>query len=217
MVDELEAETMMSALKNSKHEAFARARFRGLTVPEAYREAGYSGKGAHNSTMMNRRKDVRARVAELHQEAADALAYEKLDAVKDLVAIIRARPSEARKGHPLAEGRWCRTGRFYRFPDKLEALAQLIRLMGWDEPVKVKVEASAGGTGNGDAERRREEAPRVWQPVKFWPVNWEPEKEVDENDKLQSTNHHEGGVSDETGEKVGCAALNGDALDFCDV
>jgi hypothetical protein len=129
----------MSALKNPRHEVFALARFRGLTVPEAYREAGYSGKGGHHCTVMNRRADVRARIAELHQGVAERIAYEKLDAVKDLVMIIRALPSEARKGHPLAEGRWSSKGRFYRFPDKLEALAQLIRLMGWDEPVKVNV------------------------------------------------------------------------------
>jgi hypothetical protein len=190
----------MSALKNLRHEAFARARFRGLTVPEAYREAGYAGKGDHNCTVMNRRADVRARVAELHQEVADALAYEKLDAVKDLVAIIRALPSEACKGHPLAEGRWSRTGRFYRFPDKLEALAQLIRLMGWDEPVKVEASATVS------AERPRdtmiellEEVRKPKPPVKFWPVNWEPaqgaenEEEEEENDKLQSTNHNEVG------------------------
>jgi hypothetical protein len=191
-------EMIMSALKNPRHEAFALARFRGLTVPEAYREAGYVGKGDHNCTVVNRRADVRARVAELHQGVAERIAYEKLDAVKDLVTIIRALPSEARKGHPLAEGRWSSAGRFYRFPDKLEALAQLIRLMGWDEPVKVDASATVGTNAEPPRDTFVELLASIrkgpQKPVKFWPVSWEPEAtETGEKDKLQNTNCNEEG------------------------
>jgi hypothetical protein len=182
----------MSALKNPRHEVFALARFRALTVPEAYREAGYEGKGDHNCTVVNRRADVRARIAELHQGVAERIAYEKLDAVKDLVTIIRALPSEARKGHPLAEGRWSSKGRFYRFPDKLEALAQLIRLMGWDEPVKVETSEAADNAAMTELLSSIRKAPVP--EGKFWPVNWEPEtEETGEKDKLQNTNRNEEG------------------------
>ena len=160
-------------------------------MPEAYREAGYVGKGDHNCTVVNRRADVRARVAELHKDVADRIAYEKLDAVKDLVTIIRALPSEARKGHPLAEGRWSSKGRFYRFPDKLEALAQLIRLMGWDEPMKVEASATLGANAEAPKDTFVELLASIRKnppKVKFWPVNWEPEaQETEERDKLQNT------------------------------
>src|SRR5436190_4820419 len=130
----------MSALLNPRHEAFAQARFNGMPVMEAYRAAGYEGETAPVASKISQHPEVKARLMELHNAAAKVMAYERLDAIKDLVAIIKARPSEAAKDHPLCEVRTGRNGEYHRFPSKLRAMARLVKIMGWDEPLKVEIE-----------------------------------------------------------------------------
>lgn len=130
----------MSALLNPRHEAFARARFSGVPVMEAYRAAGYEGETAPVASKVSQHPEVKARLMELHNAAAKIMAYERLDAIKDLVTIIKARPSEAAADHPLCEVRAGRNGEYHRFPSKLRAMARLVKIMGWEEPLKVEVE-----------------------------------------------------------------------------
>jgi hypothetical protein len=123
----------MSILTNTRHEAFAQARFSGMSVMDAYRAAGYAGHCPKVASSISQHPDVRDRLMELHNAAGTIVAYERLDAVRDLVTIIKAAPSEASEHHPLCEKRSSRHGHYHRFPPKLRALARLIRIMGWDE------------------------------------------------------------------------------------
>jgi hypothetical protein len=120
-------------LTNTRHEAFAQARFSGMSVMDAYRAAGYTGHCPKVASGVSQHPDVKARLMELHNAAGTIMAYERLDAIKDLVAIIKAAPSEASEHHPLCEKRSSRHGHYHRFPSKLRALARLIRIMGWDD------------------------------------------------------------------------------------
>jgi hypothetical protein len=67
-------------------------------------------------------------------------AYNRDNAIRDLVAIIHARSTEAGEDNPLCEVRLGKNGLHYRFPPKLQAMSRLMKLMGWNEPVKVEVE-----------------------------------------------------------------------------
>ena len=57
----------MAILKNPKHEAFAQARARGLSIDRAYEEAGYKPNRG-NAARMNTNEGVTARIAELQAE-----------------------------------------------------------------------------------------------------------------------------------------------------
>jgi hypothetical protein len=131
----------MPLLPNPRHEAFAQARFSGLGIMEAYHAAGYVGTLPQIASKVSQHPDVKARLLELHNEAGRALAYERLDVIKDLVSIIKARPSDASPENPLCETRTGRHGEYHRFPSKLRAIAKLARIMGWDEPLKIQVDA----------------------------------------------------------------------------
>jgi phage terminase small subunit len=129
----------MALLSNSQHEAFAQARFSGKSLLEAHYAAGYAGDKA-TASRLNHLPEITERIAELYREAAAQTTYEKSHAVQDLLAIIHACASEAAEDNPLCEVRIGKHGPYYRFPPKLQAMARLIKLMGWDEPVKVEVE-----------------------------------------------------------------------------
>jgi hypothetical protein len=124
----------MPALANSQHEAFAQARFGGMSVMEAYRAAGYEGAAPQTASKVSQHRDVRARLMELHNAAATVVTYERMDLIRDLVTIIKASPDEATEDHPLCEVRTGRQGKYHRFPSKMSALSRLVKIMGWDEP-----------------------------------------------------------------------------------
>lgn len=114
-----------------RQEAFARARFRGLGVMEAYTAAGYSGKTANLAWRLNASPPIRDRLAALNRDLATTLSYHRADAERDLVSILQARPSEASPDHPLCEERLSAWGPYHRFPSKLGTLMLLARLKGW--------------------------------------------------------------------------------------
>lgn len=124
----------MPALTLPQHEAFAQARFSGQSVMDAYHTAGYKGESPKLASAISQLPEVKARILELHNAAATVVAYHKIDAIKDLLTIIHARPSEATADHPLCELRMNRHGEYYRFPSKLKAVARLLKLMGWEDP-----------------------------------------------------------------------------------
>jgi hypothetical protein len=123
----------MPLLANSQHEAFAQARFAGKSLLEALEAAGLTGCKATASNL-NRLSEVRERVTALYREAAAEASYQKTSAIRDLIAIIHACPSDAGPGEPLCETRLGKDGPYYRFPPKLQAMARLIKLMGWIDP-----------------------------------------------------------------------------------
>lgn len=145
----------MPSLPNTRHESFAQARFSGMGVMDAYRAAGYEGACPSAASKVSQHPDVKARLTELHNAAATTVAYARMDAVKDLLTIIRARPSEAAEDHPLCEVRSSRNGEYHRFPSKLRALARLVRIMGWDEPTTA------------DAESEEQEPDRMIEALSF--------------------------------------------------
>jgi phage terminase small subunit len=128
----------MSILANEQHEAFAQARFAGQSLTEAHYTAGFAGDKA-SASRLNRTHEVQERIAELFREAAAQVAYEKTDAARDLLAIIHTPPSDADEDHPLCEVRMGKDGPYHRLPPKLQAMARLIKLMGWDQPLKIEV------------------------------------------------------------------------------
>lgn len=82
----------MSALKNSKHEAFARAIVEGKTGAEAYAAAGYKAKPASAATNAGRTlkiADVSARIAELKAAAAADTVMSAREVLEELSAIGR--------------------------------------------------------------------------------------------------------------------------------
>ncbi|WP_422366399.1 hypothetical protein [Pelagibius sp.] len=89
----------MSALKNTRHEAFAQALAKGMTADAAYEAAGYKPNRG-NATTLKAKQSVRDRVAELTEKAAkkvmvtvESLAGE-LEQARSL-AIIEKQPSAA--------------------------------------------------------------------------------------------------------------------------
>lgn len=123
----------MPQLTNPRHEAFAQARFRGMTAQAAHAAAGYTG-GRANACRLARHPDIRARIAELNAAVAQQVVYAKADAIRDLLTIITASPEQANENHRLAIKRMAREKAYYVFPDKLRAIDRLARLMGWDKP-----------------------------------------------------------------------------------
>ena len=124
----------MAILENPQHEAFAQARFAGKSLVEAHSAAGYAGDKA-SAYDLNQLFEVKERIAELYREAASQAIYEKTHAVRDLLAIVHACAADANAENPLCEPRLGKDGLYYRFPAKLQAMARLIKLMGWDQPV----------------------------------------------------------------------------------
>jgi hypothetical protein len=129
----------MPSLENEQHESFAQARFAGKTLVEAHYAAGYAGDKA-SASRLNQLHEVKERIAELYRERATETAYEKTSAVRDLLAIIHTAPFDAEEDNPMCEVRIGKDGPYHRLPGKLQAMARLIKLMGWDHPVEIKVE-----------------------------------------------------------------------------
>ncbi len=142
---------------------------------------------------MNQHPAVKARLAALRKAAEDAVPYKKHEAINDLITMIHASPAEAGPDNPLCETRMGHEGPYYRFPCKLAAIMQLVRLMGWNKPVKVEAVTTMNAERPGDMPIESLKKVRMpMPPVKFWPVNWEPEESVvseveDENDKSRDT------------------------------
>ncbi len=87
---------------------------------------------------MNQHPAVKARLAALRKAAEDAVPYKKHEAINDLITMIHASPAEAGPDNPLCETRMGHEGPYHRFPCKLAAILQLIRLMGWNKPEKIQ-------------------------------------------------------------------------------
>lgn len=73
-------------LPNPKHEAFARGIFEGKSQEQAYIDAGYSGKGARQSSskLLLTNPDILLRVAELQNKVTSSAIWTKADALNKL-------------------------------------------------------------------------------------------------------------------------------------
>ena len=129
----------MSALRNSRHEAFAQAVAGGTcSAAEAYRRAGGRTKNADViASRWLRKVSIRERIAELKGRTAEKCEVTRAEVF--LVGVVRAKPSEAGFENPLCETVITKAGPTAAFPSKLGALAQLAKMCGWNEPEKVQV------------------------------------------------------------------------------
>jgi hypothetical protein len=139
VVQKLHAHPNMPILTNPQHEAFAQARFDGKSLAEAHYGAGYAG-DTSTASRVGKLPEIQERIAEFYRERAAATAYEKTNAVRDLLAVVHTCPADADDDNPLCEVHMGKEGPYRRLPGKLQAMARLIKLMGWDRPVEIKVE-----------------------------------------------------------------------------
>ena len=90
----------MPVLLNARHELFAQNLFKGLSAAAAFEMSGYA-KNYGNASRLKGSEKVRARVAELHSEAAaktiDAIAFD----AKSLFARLEEQIQEARQAGQL--------------------------------------------------------------------------------------------------------------------
>jgi hypothetical protein len=130
----------MAALENPQHEAFAQARFAGQSLEQSSNTAGLrtgDGGAQTSASRLARLPEIQERIAELYRDRVAEVSYNKAAAVRDLLSILHTPPSETDEHHPLCEVRMGRNGAYHRLPSKLQALSRLIKLMGWDDVVKV--------------------------------------------------------------------------------
>jgi hypothetical protein len=147
--------TYTMTLANAQHEAFAQARFAGQTQLEAYQAAGFGTSDSCKvaASRLARQPDIQERIAELYRERAAESVYDKAGAVRDLLSIIHTAPSDVDGDHPLCEVRMGKDGTCHRFPPKLQAMARLIKLMGWDAPPPPSAAESESGEERPDTLR----------------------------------------------------------------
>ena len=79
----------MPQLKNSRHEAFARAIVKGQAAGVAYMTAGYKRDDA-NALRLTRNDKVAARIAELKEAAADAAIMDRRETLQGLTLLARS-------------------------------------------------------------------------------------------------------------------------------
>ena len=83
-----------------------------------------------------RKVSIKARIAELKRLAAEKCDMTREQTVRALSGIIQAKPSEASLENPLCEMVATKVGPAAVFPSKLGAIAQLVKMCGWNEPEK---------------------------------------------------------------------------------
>jgi phage terminase small subunit len=84
----------MGVLKNTKHEAFALALSKGMTIVAAYAEAGYK-RDDGNAKRLTGNDSIRARVRELQAAIAERVVVTQAEAIEELRKIAFARVGNA--------------------------------------------------------------------------------------------------------------------------
>lgn len=109
----------MPAANKQMHEAFCQLVARGASGAEAVRQAGYTTKAPRNTAVeLNKRPEIKARIAELRAEyiAAAAKANAKANAPANAVALVgelEARRDTARTGEAVLHHLWEQVERAY--------------------------------------------------------------------------------------------------------
>ncbi len=88
----------MPVLKNARHEKFAQNLSKGMSATEAYEKAGYKPND-QNAARLTRNDEVRARIAELQNRAAEKTGYTIVKATAELE---EARQLAATEKNPAA-------------------------------------------------------------------------------------------------------------------
>ncbi len=88
----------MPVLKNARHERFAQNLVKGMSATEAYEKAGYKPND-QNAARMTRNDEVRNRIAELQNRAAEKTGYTIVKATAELE---EARQLAATEKNPAA-------------------------------------------------------------------------------------------------------------------
>ncbi len=84
----------MPILKNARHEKYAQARVSGKSIRDAYVMAGFKT-NAGNASRLNEREDVKARIAEMVQEAASLIVVDRAWITQKLVENLLGALTEA--------------------------------------------------------------------------------------------------------------------------
>lgn len=132
----------MGALENVKHEAFALEVAEGRTLLEAHKAAGYVP-DAGNAKRLRKRPEVRARIAELRQEAAEFANVRRVRVVLEVDRVGRANIRDFYEPE-LDEETMKPTGRarlksILDLPRELSAAIQEVEFDDKGHPVKLKL------------------------------------------------------------------------------
>jgi hypothetical protein len=138
-IENLASTSTDKAPLSARQEHFALSRVKGLGVMASYHAAGYTGDSPNLGWRLNSMPNVQARIAELNGGVEDAVGYRRDDAIRDLILIIRGKPTDVSADHPYCERHMTSWGSFHRFPSKMAALTLLARLLDWNGPTKVQV------------------------------------------------------------------------------
>lgn len=133
----------MPALKNKKHEAFARnIGIKGMSAAEAYRDGWPNASRSRAETAgpeLARRSQVKDRISELREESAERAKEKDFLSVEEVRAlcarIVRKKPSEISEEDPDCELVMTKAGPAVMLPSKLAA-AKLDRELAPDNDGK---------------------------------------------------------------------------------
>jgi phage terminase small subunit len=139
----------MPALENVKHEAFALEYAEGRTLLEAHKAAGYVP-DAGNAKRLRKRPEVRARIQELRQEAAEFANVRRVRVVLEVDRVGRANMRDYyervvdAKGQPERDECGRLTGRMrlrsiLDLPRELTAAIQEVEFGDDGQPIKLKL------------------------------------------------------------------------------
>ena len=155
----------MPVLKNPKYEAFAVLRAMGWPMAKAYVEimgrhkdsAGAPEKRAlawERSSVLNKRKDVAARIRELQEQAAEKANWSKARMISYLESVLETPASALDPDNPIVEEIYATSeGMRMKTFSKTEAARLLSKLCGWEAPEKREI--SVSGSAEIDAALRK--------------------------------------------------------------
>jgi hypothetical protein len=128
-------------LDNVRHEKFAQGVANGLTVSEAYRQAGFSPRGAGQSgEKLLKKTEIRKRVEEIKAESSQECKLSKRQLLDFLVDVIATPAGHVQKDNPLCQSfKDTQDCSEIKLPDKLRAAETLAKLCGWNEPDKLAI------------------------------------------------------------------------------
>lgn len=136
----------MPVLKNTKHEAFAQLVARGSEKTKAYATV-FPGSAkwkpvSLKNTASGLAHRLASRIAELQEIGERETIAGRVELAEYLTSIIRTPIGEVNERSPLAQEKTTRrsgkdeTVETVKLPDKLAAVAQLSKMMGYNEPEK---------------------------------------------------------------------------------
>jgi hypothetical protein len=127
---------MSPPLTNPRHELFAQGVVRGLTVTEAYAEAGYRKDGGNSSRLLSSAV-IQSRVKEIKEENNQMCLISRERALAYLTQVVMTPAGEVSPASPLCQA-YTETASDsgpavkVKMPDKLRALQLIGKWCGWE-------------------------------------------------------------------------------------